>query len=517
MNLSAFANSLPFESEVDREIIARAGLHQFVRDAWEIVEPSVPLIFTWHMDQICAHLEAVSQGECQNLIINIPPGCSKSMLTSVLWPAWDWIAKPSRKWLVGTFDAALAFRDAMACRRLVHSPWYQARWPHVVIGGDPDTQETQSVYNTSAGGRRVSVTVNAGKATGWHADVQLIDDPIKVKDVTGSPEVARAALERAWQWFTQTMSSRRIGLRARVIIMQRVHEADLVGRILESDRDRTWTHLCLPMEYEAERRCSTKWGGDIRLAEGQLLCPERFDQPYLQDLQSIAGGQTPQSYAAQYQQRPAPSTGNIFQRDWFTERWEELPADLYMVQSWDCAFKDAKTSDPVAGHVWGYKAGKFYLVDRIHDRMGLPATAACIKTFWRRWPRAMGKLIEAKANGPAVEQVLRKEVPGLILIEPEGGKLARANAIAPLAKAGNIVLPSPSAILRLNAGKPNQVALTYEWIDKMLEELVTFPESRHDDDVDAMTQAIIFLHDHGAGSYLEAMRRVSRGEINFGN
>lgn len=509
------ALAAPSEESVDQVLVAKRGLRAFVELAWPEIEPA-PLVFTWHMDQICTHLEAVSRGDIRKLIINVPPGCSKSSLVSVLWPAWDWIEHPSRKWMFGTFDSNLVFRDALACRKLVRSQWFQDRWSDFVgIGTDVDEQETQSVYHTTRGGRRVSVTVGAGKGTGWHADVQVVDDPTKPRDVSGSPEVAQAALERAWVWWTQTMASRRVDPKTfrRVLIMQRLAEGDLAGRILENDREGEWVHLNFPMEFEPERRCTTKWGGDIRLFEGQLLCPERYDAKAVAEIKRDT---TEQAYAAQYQQRPAPPAGNIFLREWFKERWTELPADLYLIQSWDCAFKDAKTADPVAGHVWGYKAGKFYLVDRIHDRMGLPGTAACVKTFWRRWPRALGKLIEDKANGPAVEQVLRHEVPGLIMVNPEGGKIARANAVSPLAKAGNIILPDPNAEVILNKGKPSEIRLTYEWVDKMLEELVTFPQARHDDDVDAMTQAVIYLYDHGAGRYLEAMKKIGTGEVTFG-
>jgi predicted phage terminase large subunit-like protein len=251
------------------------------------------------------------------------------------------------------------------------------------------------------------------------------------------------------------------------------------------------------MRFEPERKCVTKYGGDIRTEQGELLCEDRFDESAVAEMERDMGSQV---VAAQLQQRPTPPGGNLFKREWFETRWRELPAEMHMVQSWDCTFKDTSNADFVAGHVWGYSKGKFYLIDRIHDRMGLPDTVRCIEALARRWPNARGKLIEDKANGPAVEQVLRGKMSGIIMVTPEGGKVARANAIAPLAEAGNIILPDPSK---------------HAWADEVLEELVTFPFARNDDDVDCMTQAVVYLHDHSQGKYLEAMRRIAAGEVKF--
>jgi len=481
---------------MDRSAISRGGLWKFAKCAWPEIEAS-PLVPGWHMEQVCNHLEAVSRGDCRRLIINIPPGTSKSTLTSVLWPAWDWINNPQRKWMFATFDASLAWRDALRCRQLVRSPWYASRWgTSVELDDSADSQATQSVYSTTAGGRRVSVTVG-GRATGWHANFQVIDDPIKPKDIAGDPDQARSALERTWTWFTMTMASRREDPKkfARVIIMQRLHEDDLVGRILDTDKEHEWTHLMLPMRFEPERACITPYGGDVRERAGELLCSERFDEASVTELERDYGSQ---AAASQLQQRPTAPGGNLFKREWFRERWRALPADLAMVQSWDCAFKDTAKADFVAGHVWGYSKGKYYLVDRIHDRMGLPETVRCVEALTRRWPKARGKLIEDKANGPAVEQVLRDKMSGIIMITPEGGKVARANAISPLCEAGNIVLPDPAV---------------HQWSDDVLEEIVSFPFSRNDDDVDCMTQAIVYLHDHTQAKYLEAMRKVASGQV----
>lgn len=494
------------DTDLDVELVRRGGLWQFVQLAWPEVEPD-ELVPSWHMEEICTHLEAVSRGECRRLIITIPPGCTKSTIVSVLWPVWDWIINPKRKWMFATFDQTLMHRDAIRCRKLVRSAWFQARWGRgVTIADSKDDQTTQSVYSTSKGGRRVSVTVG-GKATGWHAEIQVVDDPTKPNDIKSDPETAAAALERTWQWWRGTMASRRSNPKkfARVIIMQRLHELDLVGRILEEAPDE-YVHLNLPMEFEPERACKTKWGGDRRTVEGELLVPSRFDAAAVAEAKRDLGSQ---HAAAQLQQRPSPGEGNIFKRDWFAERWTEITIkpNWTVVISADCTFKDSKSSDYVAIHVWAYDGAKYYLIDRICDQLGLPATLRCLLTLIGRWPRARAKLIEDKANGPAVEQVLRGKVSGIIMVDPQGGKVARANAISPLAEARNVVLPAANAVLRYGEGK----VLTYEWIEDFIENLCSFPFARHDDDVDAMTQAIIYLHDSIGPRYLKAMEKIKDG------
>lgn len=504
------------EIETDRELVERGGLWAFVQLAWPEVEPD-PLVPSWHMKQICLHLEAVSREELKRLIITVPPGCTKSTIVSVLWPVWDWINTPKRKFMFATFDQDLMHRDAIRCRALVRSKWFRERWgENVTIADTKDDQATQSVYSTTAKGRRVSVTV-AGKATGWHAQFQVIDDPTKPKDLVGDPEAAAAALERTWNWWRGTMASRRSNPKkfARVIIMQRLHELDLVGRILEEDKEHgTWVHLNFPMEFEVERKCVTQWGGDERTVEGELLVPSRFDADAVAEIKRELGRQ---HSAAQLQQRPAPAEGNIFKKNWFIERWVSIDISrMFLAITVDCTFVDTQSADYVAMHVWAYDGGKFYLLDRIHDRMGLPATVACLKVLADRWPTARAKLIENKANGPAVEQTLRGKMPGIIMMEPKkmgGSKIARAHAISPLAEAGDVIFPDETAkFVVVRKGKPS-TTITYEWIGDMLIEVCTFPFARHDDDVDAMTQGLIYLSGKLPPRYLEAMRALKDGKI----
>lgn len=474
---------------LDRELVRRIGLRKFIELAWPHVE-SAPFIGGWHLDAIADHLSAVSRGEIDRLVINVPPGCSKSIITSVLWPAWQWSFDPAHKWMAATFDAALARRDALRMRALVKDPWFMKRWPDARINDGPDVQETMGVYHTTAGGFRFSTTVGGG-ATGWHCHTQILDDPVKPEDLNVEPESARAVLERVWEWWRGTMASRKADPSRfrRVVIMQRLHDEDLAGRCIEEG----YTHLMLPMRFEPDRACVTTWGGDSRKVSGDLLCPARFSEESVAKTETDMGSRVA---SAQLQQRPAPAEGNIFQRDWLTHEWTEIPARAQLVQSWDCSFKDSATADFVAGQIWGYYEGKFYLIDRVHRRMGLPETVAAVRDWAKKHPRAIAKLIEDKANGPAVEQTLRNEMTGIVMLEPKtlgGSKVGRANAVSPFFEAGNVLVPA---------------ARECPWVEAWRDEMASFPFARNDDDVDATTQALIYLHANNAGAdeYIAAMK-----------
>lgn len=479
------------DPEIDREDVRRHGLSAFVSAAWHVVESS-PYVHGKHIELMCAHLEAVSRGQIRRLIINVPPGCSKSLITSVFWPVWDWLTKPERKWMFATFDADLARRDALRCRELVTSQWFQERWgDRVQIYDGEERQRTMGVYYTTAQGMRFSTSVE-GRATGWHAHIQVVDDPTKPQDVRAGGAMAREALQRTWDWWTGTMSSRKADPTdfSRVVIMQRLQEEDLAGRC---EREGGWTVLRLPMRFEPEARCVTPIGADWRTEPGELLAPNRFDEAAVSETEREMGSQVA---SAQLQQRPAPAKGLIFERGWLAKEYlrAAMPAHATWVQSWDCSFKDLDTSDYVVGQVWCQAGGRYYLVDQVRARMSFAATCQAIRDLSTKWPKALTKLIEDKANGTAVIETLAKDMAGIIPVNPQGGKVARANAVSPLFEAGNVFVP---------------VAAEANWIADWREEMASFPMARNDDAVDATTQALNYMHEQGIGHYAEAVRRMS--------
>lgn len=488
------------EIELDRRLVHVGGLYEFVRLAWHIIEPA-PFVEGWHVQEICNHLEAVSLGKLRRLVINIPPGCGKSLTVSVFWPVWEWIYRPYRKFMFASFDASLSQRDSMKAKEVICSKWFQERWGFSadfrkldrlgikavhVLTDQNSRQNTATIYWSSGGGLRFSTSVG-GKATGWHANIQVCDDPVKPQDVAEGGDTARNALGTAERWWRSTMASRKADPNdfSRVIIMQRLHTEDLAGVCIRDG----YTLLRLPMEYESKAPCVTPVGGDRRTMDGEILTT-RFSPEAVKETREEMG---PRVAAAQLQQRPTPDGGTIFQRDWMVKRWKEIPAQATYIQSWDCTFKGASTSDYVVGQVWAKHGAEFFLVDQIRARMDLPSTCQAIKDMRAKWPKARLIVIENKANGPAVEQVLRKEVPGIVLWDPKVGKVERANAITPFFAAGNVYLPEWT-----------------EWVGDFVEELCSFPLGANDDQVDATTQALLRLGVKTSSRLKEAMANVRR-------
>jgi predicted phage terminase large subunit-like protein len=473
-----------------RAELARQNFYEFFRQAWHVLEPATPFVDGIHVHAICEHLQAVTEGRIRNLIINVPPGHAKSLLTSVAFPAWVWIEHPETRWLYASYNTELATRDSLRCKRLITSSWYQKRWgDHYQLRAD---QNAKSRFENSASGYRIVVSMGAG--TGERGDYVVVDDPHSVTQAE-SDQVRKNAVE----WWNGSMATRLNDPRSghKIVIQQRLHEADLTGDLLNKGG---YELLCLPAEFEPERRCSTSIGWtDPRQEPGELLWPERFGREELDSNKLSMGSYR---YAGQYQQRPAPAEGGIFKRIWW-RFWQPAHQNLPAVevrastgqmvsvqavpvpsefeqeiQSWDLSFKNLDTNDPVAGQVWGAKGADRYLLDQVCKRLDMPQTVDAIRTLSDRWPDAALKLIEDKANGPAVIATLKHEIPGLVAVNPEGSKHARAAAVSPQIEAGNVYLPHP---------------LIAPWVEELLEECVAFPNGRHDDQVDAMTQALIRL------------------------
>jgi predicted phage terminase large subunit-like protein len=488
-NSNSFAPLLKRPSlrdEIDTELAGRS-LREFVRQAWHVVEPSTPFVPGWHIDAMIDHLEAVTRGDIRNLLINVPPRHMKSLLVSVFWPAWEWIRFPERRWLYSSYAASLAQRDSVLCRRLIESPWYQQRWGHVFsLTSD---QNTKGRFDNNRTGYRLTTSVG-GAVTGEGGDRIVCDDPHNVQEAE-SDSIRKSTVD----WFDVVMSTRVNNPKtaAKVVVMQRCHQQDLSGHLLEQGG---WEHLCLPAEYEGPP-CVTSIGWtDPRAEPGELLWAKRFGRGEIDDLKRSLG-----SYAAagQLQQRPSPAGGGIFKRHWFKYFQPrgmnlppvvvrmpdgtlmpvpaiEVPNCVEQIQSWDCAFKDLETSDYVVGQVWARLGAHYFLGHQVRGRMDFPTTVNAVRELSAAWPRAYAKLIEDKANGSAVIQMLSNEIGGILPVNPAGGKIARAAAVSPLIEAGNIYLPHPAYA---------------PWVNDFVEECAAFPNGAHDDQVDAMTQALL--------------------------
>ena len=494
--------------------LARRDLRTFTHQAWPLVIPGRPMLDNWHLDVIFEHLEAVTRGEIRQLVINIPPRHMKSLTTSVFWPAWAWLTNPETQFLFASHGADLALRDAKRARRLMESRGIpdapQGFGPMQRVGyrgyldlfGDPwyftSDENVMGRYSNDQGGYRISTGIGGG-ATGEGGDVVVIDDPHKLEESD-----SEAKRDQAIAFVTETVPSRlNTPEAATVVIMQRVHEADATGAILE---EQGWTHLCLPMEFEPEHPYLSRH--DQREADGEVLWPERFPEQRVERLKEIGS----YKYAGQYQQLPAPSSGGVFQRDWFQLYELGRHGQIQrLTVSWDMAFKDNEDADYVVGQVWSTDLADRYLLGQLRARLDFPATEAAVKAMaeWvieQSWAHAGHlTLVEDKANGPAIIAALKKKLAGMVAVNPEGGKLARAHAVAPQVESGNVYLP------RGYIPAPPGYELTPT--DAFIEEAAGFPRRLHDDQVDAMSQALLRLARAPSSKRKIRSGSVTRGSV----
>ncbi len=505
----------------DRELALKCSrdLRAFIREAWPLLEPARPFVANWHIDCVAEHLMAVSAGEIKRLIVNQPPNSSKSVTAAVAWPSWEWLLRPHLRWIFASFSQGFAYRDSRKMRDLIRSrggrpegSLFERRGYQGVLAllgqgwSLRDDQDTKGRYDTTAGGMRLAASVGS-QVTGDHGDRLVVDDPT-------NPEQAYsdADRERANRWWDSTMMSRFIDQDATaVIVMQRLHEADLSGHLLADQGD--WHHLCLPAEYVPGHQftypSSTPFvlasgepvSGDPRTEAGELLDPIRLGEKVLAEKRRKSF-----IFAGQYQQRPAPEGGGLFRKEWFERRWTHdqiarLPLGLdRVIASWDMAFKAKTDSDYVVGQLWGFHGADCYLLAQIRARLDFPATLhafAALDAFKPFGPQVVARLVEDKANGTAVIASLKRTVPAIIAIEPQGGKYVRASAVAPRAEAGNIILPASDTIpcpefYVDEAGQRHE--LTPTTVADWLYEHTVFDAGVNDDQVDAHSQALTWAN-----------------------
>lgn len=337
-----------------------------------------------------------------------------------------------------------------------------------------------------------------GAATGRHAHYLLFDDPVKPKDLEGGGESAMRVLDATWTTIQETFSTRVADAATfrRCIVMQRLHESDPAGRMIEDPKVQ---HLCLPMLFEPNRKYESPYGSDWRAEEGELLCPQRFPQSYIDKRQHGEGSMTPRAFASQMQQRPAPEDGALFLREWFEQRWETLPPGGRFIMSVDASLKANSDSDYCVIQVWYYLTAQYYLVDQVRERMTFSTTISRMRALKAKWPKIGQILVEAKANGDAIIDTLKRDMPGILPVNPLGGKEARANNVEPLLRCGNCYFPKHA-----------------RWLGEFIEEAACFPVGAHDDQVDAMTQSLTFMASKANRNRLSlAMRKVREGRSLF--
>jgi predicted phage terminase large subunit-like protein len=467
--------SSPVELKLDLKLIdkslAQDSLAQFVRQAWHIVEPATTLVWNWHLDALCEYLEAMADGDVTRLIVNIPPRSGKSLLASVLWPAWVWINQPATRWLCASYSASLSVKHSVDRRAVIVSPWYRRRW-NIELAGD---QNQKTEFMNAARGNMIATSLS-GTATGKGGDFIIADD-------LQNPEMVESDVERenVIRFFDETLSTRLDDPRSGriIVIQQRTHQADLTGHLLEQ---RGWTHLCLPAEFDRETLISLpRSGHEIVKGEGDLLWPERLGRKQLDAAKVRLGSY---GYASQYLQNPVARGGNFFKEKWFGT-FREIPKFDRIIQSWDCAFKTGRTNDYSAcvtiGLVRERREGStavpgYYQMHAWHGRIEFAELKRRAIEFYNQWhPEAV--LVEDTASGQSLLQELRSNtVLPIRGVKPDSDKSSRAASVTPAMEAGGF---------RLLEGA--------SWANDYLAEMTAFPGGAHDDFVDATVQALAYL------------------------
>jgi len=448
------------------------SFYEFVISSFYILNPNETLLNNWHIKFICdvlhAEIERLIRGEPkeQDIIINVPPRSLKSFIVSVCLPAWTWIKKPSLKFIGSSYSDSLSTELNLLNRRLIQSEIYQDFWgDKIKLSGD---QNLKTYFENTDGGIR-RCTSTGGSITGSGADVIMVDDP-------QNPKMAFSDAERktSIDFFNFTLSTRlnnpSVGLF--IIIMQRLHEEDLSGHLLEKNPS-YYQHINLPAELSDDVKPEKV--REFYDAEG-LFFPKRFTRDFLGRIKAQLGSY---QYAGQFLQRSSPAEGGILKREHF-KPYDKSMVTIFdrKILSIDCTFKDADESDFVVIQCWGTVGANKYLIKQYRGKWGFQKTLEMV-LLARDEYQPNGIYIEDKANGTAIIEVLKKTVSGVIPVTPHESKFARAMAIQPQLEAGNIFVP-----------------INEPFVDAFIEECINFPNAKHDDCVDGFSQAITVLSRH---------------------
>jgi len=425
-----------------------------------------------HLRLICKELQKVTQGLTKNLLINLPPRHCKSMLVSIFWPVWEWISRPQEQFLCVSYDLALTQDLARRARDLIKSEWFQARWgKRFTLSED---QDAKGHYTNNKLGARISITVKGG-ATGKGGTRIIVDDPHNVKSIESDAE-----REGVLYWWGNVIKSRKNNPDAAfVVVMQRCHEEDLTGHILETEGP-LWRHICLPARYEEGANSDY----DPRTEEGEALWPEMYPTEVLDKLQETMD---PYAVLGQYQQRPTSRKGGAIDTAWF-KYVNARPAGAQWVRAWDFAGSDGKGDHTASLLVGSDEQGKIYLdgEEGIYGQWGPGEVELTLQGIAIRDGKGIPIRIPqdpAQAGKSQVFQMITKLLVGWTVFAKvsSGSKLARAGGWIAQARVGNVYL------------------VNGPWVAQFLKEAKMFPRGKADDYIDTVSAGFDELLEHGGG------------------
>jgi predicted phage terminase large subunit-like protein len=417
-----------------------------------------------HLELICNTVQDFLDGklmndkgkECNVLLISVPPQHGKSQTVTETLPSWYIGRNPNSRVIEVSYGDDLARRFGRRNKQKINQ--FGKKLFNIEISSDTrsDTEFEISNYR----GSMISRGIMAG-LTGQAGDLIIIDDPIKNREQADS-EIYR---EKVWDEYLNSIKTRLSAKGKIIIILTRWHEDDIAGRIISQGTE-DYYELNIPLEAEE----NDILGRNV----GDSLFPEiGKDNEWLQKTKKAYIGESgSRAWNALFQGRPVSIEGNLIKREWW-KFYDKLPRIATKILSVDATFKGEKTSDYVVIQVWGKTGADMYLIDQHRAKMDFPTTLVAIKNMIRKHPDAHAKFIEDKANGSAIIAMLRREIGGIIPVNPQGGKVARVNAISPYIESGNVYLPRNAA-----------------WLIDFLNESSAFPNGKNDDQIDAMSQAL---------------------------
>lgn len=471
-----------------------ADFTAFIHAAWAILEPGNRLSWSWHYDLIAEYLTLAAEKKIKRLIINIPPRTLKSILISIMFPVWVWTRTPNQSFAVASYAQPLSDELSVKRRRILQSEWFVQRWGHR-IQLQPDQNQKSKFQNNSQA--QMFATSVGGTMQGIGGQFLITDDALKADEI-----LSEATVKELHNWFDKTWMQRLNDPSTDVIIIveQRIGESDLTGHCLENDKALTdkgenpeWTHLCIPMEADEEAvnkaTLTQKFVYPIsgRVKErplGDVLQPDRFTPAV------IASKKVRRlTWATQEQGRPSPMDGNWILRsdvryyggrDPETQVLDEKLPERFdlIVTSVDAAFKDLKTSDFVCVGTIGVSGRKRFVLEVVNKHLDAPATETETRRQRDKW-KSNVVLIEDKANGTAIIKSMKRNVPGVVAVEPEGGKLSRFMAMVGEWQGGDWY-----------------VSRTEAWEESYVSQITKFPGAKNDDMADMTSQAALYFQKH---------------------
>ena len=462
----------------------RADFHIFVVRCFMELNSAASFQPTPHIEVMAAKLQAVRDGRTKRLIVAIPPRHLKSLAASVALPAWLLGHDANAAIVNVTYGQELSDKFARDCRAIMTASWYRALFATRLVSDRASLTELV----TTAGGFRLATSVG-GVLTGRGADFIIIDDPLKPSDAMSESRRASAN-----QWFDATLYSRLNDKTkgAIVIVMQRLHEDDLVGHVLKREG---WDVLSLPAIAERDEKLvvDTPFGPRyFDRGAGEALCAERES---LETLARIRASLGEYNFAGQYQQNPAPAGGGMIKEAWFRRfRSDELPSSFdQVVQSWDTANKPTELSDYSVCTTWGVKGPNFYLLNVLRKKLTYPGLKRAVFEQSEMFEPTV-ILIEDKASGTQlIQELIEGGFPHVARYRPDGDKIMRLHAQSATIENGFVHLPE-----------------TAHWLSQYLSELIMFPNARHDDQVDSTAQALAWAKQRPLGhALIEHYRRLA--------